>query len=130
MIKIFQTKNAAKKKFFHILGKDMLTDLRPLCRVSGYYITKHDTREMANEQMFDGSQILCPSCVSMAYSNGIIKIYPCNKLNEHDEYPPCVLCGGKNDMAEICYKCSKTYNPYVDLEQSGGSAVQDGRNQE
>ena len=42
-------------------------------------------------------------------------------------YPPCVICGGPNDQAEVCPKCAKTNNPFVDLEKSGGFMVQDSR---
>lgn len=137
MIKLFQTKNAAKRGFFHIILQDRETYLHPQCKVLGYYMNEVDTRENANVQTFDGSQKLCPSCVSSAYLDGLITVIPVKKATIAEDveivefpYPPCVLCGGENDQAEICYECSKNYDPYVDLEASGGYMVQGGRNRE
>ncbi len=44
------------------------------------------------------------------------------------EYPPCAICGGPNDIGEVCAECSKTNDPFVtELEASGGWMVQAGR---
>lgn len=44
------------------------------------------------------------------------------------EYPPCAICGGPNDMGEVCAECAKTNDPFAtDLEASGGWMVQAGR---
>lgn len=29
-----------------------------------------------------------------------------------EEYPPCAICGGKNDAGEVCKECAKTNNPF------------------
>jgi len=44
----------------------------------------------------------------------------------NEPHPPCVICGGPNDQAEICENCAREYFMLpVDLEASGGCVVQD-----
>jgi hypothetical protein len=44
----------------------------------------------------------------------------------NEEYPPCKICDGPNDMGEVCAECAKTNDPFgIDLEAPGGWAVQD-----
>jgi hypothetical protein len=31
---------------------------------------------------------------------------------ETEEYPPCMICGGPNDMAELCAECGKQNDPF------------------
>lgn len=41
---------------------------------------------------------------------------------------PCAMCGGPNDVGELCSRCAKGSDPFGgDLEASGGWMVQDGR---
>ena len=47
---------------------------------------------------------------------------------EEEEYPPCMICEGPNDMGEICKECAKENDPFdTDLENSGGWMIQDCR---
>lgn len=50
-----------------------------------------------------------------------------NDSDAQEPHPPCVICGGPNDQAEICMKCVVEYFmlPATDLETSGGWMVQD-----
>lgn len=39
-------------------------------------------------------------------------------VNAPDGYPPCGICGGPNNIGEICEACSKAYPSAIDLDSN------------
>lgn len=44
---------------------------------------------------------------------------PAPDPQEGEDYPPCMICGGPNDMGELCPKCAKGNNPFVGCDNCG-----------
>lgn len=42
-----------------------------------------------------------------------------------DDYPPCAICGGPNDIGEVCAKCAKTNDPFSEAVSESYSARAD-----
>lgn len=61
-------------------------------------------------------------CLNGYYHNS--ECYACKgkgwfKVEVESEYPPCKLCGGPNDMAELCASCGEDNDPYFECDNSG-----------
>lgn len=60
-----------------------------------------------------------------AWNHGFMGPSPTPEPTWEVPYPDCKICGGPNDMAEVCVTCAKTNDPYAgDTEASGGWNIQ------
>ncbi|WP_415912217.1 hypothetical protein [Neptuniibacter sp. QD37_11] len=37
----------------------------------------------------------------------------CLSVQSDSRFPPCAICGGPNDMGEVCASCAKNNDPFV-----------------
>lgn len=67
------------------------------------------TREQIEALADKFAQVFVETAEAMGGKASIVKAESRPTKHEADAYPPCGICGGKNDIGEICAECAKKY---------------------
>ena len=67
------------------------------------------TREQMEALADKFAQVFAETVEASGGKAQIVRNEGCPTMHEAAAYPPCEICGGENDIGEICAKCAKKY---------------------